>query len=89
MLETLHCDNRNCPAYRKPVRWTAVFLSRNRNCKVCGYPMVDGTRSNDDFKNGRKKIGRKPGFRGGSRSGIIREKRSSTKLSRKRIRGKA
>jgi len=85
MLETVRCDNRNCPAYRKPVLWTAVFLRRNRNCQVCGYPMVDGARSNDDFKNGRKKIVRKHGFR----AGITREKRSSSKRSRKRIRGKA
>jgi hypothetical protein len=89
MLETVHCDNSKCPAYRKPVSYTIVFIRGARDCEICGNAMVDGTRSNDDFKNGRKKIGRKLIFRGGSRSRVIRGKRYSSKPRRKRILGKA
>ncbi len=59
MVITIHCANPRCEAYKKPVKYTFVYLRRSRACVVCGSLMVDGERSNDDFKNGRKRVGRK------------------------------
>ncbi|MGC2449435.1 MAG: hypothetical protein WA477_17430 [Candidatus Sulfotelmatobacter sp.] len=59
MVITIHCANRGCDAYKKPVKYTFVYLRRSKACVVCGSLMVDGERSNDDFKNGRKRVGRR------------------------------
>jgi hypothetical protein len=59
MVITIHCANPRCAAYKKPVKYTIVYLRRSKKCVVCGSLMVDGERSNDDFKNGRKRVGRK------------------------------
>jgi hypothetical protein len=59
MVMTVHCANRRCEAYKKPVKYTFVYLRRSKDCVVCGSVMVDGERSNDDFKNGRKRVGRR------------------------------
>jgi hypothetical protein len=58
MVITIHCANPRCDAYKKPVKYTFVYLRRSKACVVCGSPMVDGERSNDDFKNGRKRVGK-------------------------------
>jgi len=44
---------------KKPVKYTFVYLRRSKACVVCGSLMEDGERSNDDFKNGRKRVGRR------------------------------
>jgi len=59
MVITIHCANPRCGAYKKPVKYTFVYLRRSRACVLCGSLMVDGERSNEDFKNGRKRVGRK------------------------------
>jgi hypothetical protein len=59
MVVTVHCANRRCESYKKPVKYTFVYLRRSKACVVCGSLMVDGERSNDGFKNGRKRVGRK------------------------------
>lgn len=59
MIMTIHCANPGCEAYKKPVKYTFVYLRRSRACVVCGSLMEDGERSNDDFKNGRKRVGRR------------------------------
>jgi len=58
MVITIHCANRICKAYKKPVRYTFVYPRRSKACVLCGGLMVDGERSNEDFKNGRKRVGR-------------------------------
>jgi hypothetical protein len=59
MVITVHCADPKCEAYKKPVKYAFVFLRHSKACVVCGSPMVDGERSNDDFKNGRKRVGRR------------------------------
>ncbi len=59
MVITIHCALRACEAYKKPVKYTFVYMCRSKACEVCGSLMVVGERSNDDFKNGRKRVGRK------------------------------
>jgi hypothetical protein len=59
MVITIHCANPRCESYKKPVKYTFVYLRRSKACVVCGSPMVDGERSNDDFKNGRKRVARR------------------------------
>jgi hypothetical protein len=56
MVITIYCANPGCEAYKKPVKYTFVYLRRSKACVVCGSPMVDGERSNDDFKNGTKAV---------------------------------
>jgi len=76
MLETVHCDDPKCSAYKTPVSITSVLLRRSRACCVCGQPMVDGARSNDnDFKSGRKHVIGK--------SVVVRGKRQPTRFKTK------
>jgi hypothetical protein len=55
MVTTVYCDDPKCPAYKKHVKFTFVLL-HGRACAACGKLMMDGERSNDDFKNGRKRV---------------------------------
>ncbi len=81
MVITVYCDDPKCAAYKKHVKFTFVYL-RGRACAVCGKPMVDGERSNDDFKSGRKRAIKV--FIGKARSARfkIKKKRSATKQIR-------
>ncbi len=63
MVITVYCDDPKCDAYKKQVKFTFVYL-RGRACAVCGKPMVDGERSNDNFKNGRKRVAKPKIVRG-------------------------
>lgn len=56
MVITLYCADPKCTAYKKPVKYTFVYMRRTKACPVCGSPMADGARLNDDFKSGRKRV---------------------------------
>jgi hypothetical protein len=77
MVITIHCANPRCKAYRKPVKYTFVYLRRSKECVVCGSLMVDGERSNDDFKNGRKRFGKALVVRGDYKQTSYKKKRKS------------
>ena len=77
MLETVHCDDPKCSAYKTPVLFSSVMLRGSRACAVCGQQMVDGARSNDnDLKSGRKHVIGK--------SLVVRGKRQPTRFKTKR-----
>lgn len=42
MVITIHCTNPRCEAYKKPVKYTFVYLRRSKACAVCGSLMEDG-----------------------------------------------
>jgi hypothetical protein len=77
MVITIYCANPGCEAYKKPVEYTFVYLRRSKACVVCGSPMVDGERSNDDFKNGRKRVGKALVVRGHYKQTVSKNKRKS------------
>lgn len=83
MLETVYCANRYCTAFKKPIKYAVRLLAHITDCAVCGAPMVDGERSNDDFKNGRKKVGKKLVSKGRYvRTNLKKAKKS---MARKRV----
>jgi hypothetical protein len=78
MVTTVYCDDPKCAAYKKNVKFTFVFL-HGRACATCGKLMVDGERSNDDFKNGRKRVvGKRLIIRGRYQPTRFKKKRKSS-----------
>jgi hypothetical protein len=83
MVITVYCDDPKCAAYKKHVKFTFVYL-HGRACAVCGKLMVDGERSNDDFKNGRKRVvGKALTVRGKYQPTRFKKKRKSPATKRR------